>query len=147
MTTYAESTRSSRVTSVSRTPSLKSRLSTKAPVKLIFHVPHSRKIKDILFGHLQGEKTKDYEQLIILIRDAEISDHDFQKLLRETNRCISILGRQLRLFVEAMLSLKWTHRNDVIVKHYQSFLVNLLSAHNYHVKFAVDKLILNFIPS
>lgn len=135
------------MTSVSRALSLKSRLSAKTPAKLVFQIPRSRKIKDILYGHLQGEKTKDYEQLIVLIRDAEISDDDFQKLLRDTDRCISILGRQLRLFVEALLSLKWTHRNDVIVKHYQSFLVNLLSAHNYHIKFAVDKLILNFIPS
>jgi hypothetical protein len=36
--------------------------------------------------------------------------------------------------------LDWVHRNNEIVKKFQEFLLNLLSAHNYYTKSALEKL-------
>jgi hypothetical protein len=36
--------------------------------------------------------------------------------------------------------LDWVHRNSEIVKKFQEFLLNLLSAHNYYTKSALEKL-------
>jgi hypothetical protein len=36
--------------------------------------------------------------------------------------------------------LDWVHRNKEIVKKFQEFLLNLLSAHNYYTKSALEKL-------
>jgi hypothetical protein len=34
----------------------------------------------------------------------------------------------------------WVHRNSEIVKKFQGFLLDLLSAHNYYTKSALEKL-------
>lgn len=113
---------------------------------LRFQLPHSDRVKSILQKFLSGENFKEYEQLVCSIRDDNFEDSEIISLLEEASQCVSMLNQDLRLFVEALLVLKWAYRSDNLVKEYQSFLVNLLSAHNYHVKFALDQLVLNFLP-
>lgn len=113
---------------------------------LRFQLPHSDRVKSILQSYLSGENLKEYEQLVLSIRDDEFQDNEILSLLEEASQCVSLLNQDLRLFVEALLVLKWAHRSNNLVKQYQSFLVNLLSAHNYHVKFAMDQLVQNFLP-
>lgn len=130
-----------------RASSIKSRLSiSKTPSKVRFQLPHSKKVETILKGFLTKENVRDYESLVLLIRDSELFDDDIHSLLSEATQCISILGHELRMFVEALLCIQWTHRNDLVVSEYQSFLCNLLLAHNYHTKFAIDRLVAQFLP-
>ncbi|XP_022920873.1 RNA polymerase I-specific transcription initiation factor RRN3 [Onthophagus taurus] len=138
------SVRSSRV-SILKAPSLRSSLVKSAP-KVRFKLPDSKKIECILHEFANGTNTRDYENLVVLIRDAELLDDDIFDLLTEATQCISLLSHELRLFVEAVLSLRWTHYSSNVTGIYKSFLLNLLSAHNYHVKYAVNKLVSNFIP-
>lgn len=147
MSEYAASVRSSRVSSILKTPSIKSRLSSaKTPTKVRFQLNLSKKLRGTLQQYINRENVRDYENLVISIRDAELLDSDLSELLSEATKCISLLNQDLRLFAEALLSLKWTHRSPDVIAEYQSFLLNLLSAHNYHAKYAIEKLVQNFLP-
>ncbi|KAJ8920052.1 hypothetical protein NQ315_011705 [Exocentrus adspersus] len=128
--------------------SLKSRLSeVKTSVKVKFMLPHSQKVHSILEEYKDGTISRDYENLLCLIRDAELTDEDVSSLLKEATECISILNQDLRLFVEALLSIDWTGKSREVVAEYHSFVVNLLSAHNYHSKLVVEKLVTLFVPN
>ncbi|XP_074030312.1 RNA polymerase I-specific transcription initiation factor RRN3 homolog Tif-IA [Leptinotarsa decemlineata] len=150
------SSASQRSTRTVRTPSsilkkprsIKSRLSElhSTPIKVRFVLPHSQKVNSILEGYIQSKVSRDYENLVCLLRDAELTDDDVSSILTEATECISILNQNLRLFVEALLSIPWTDKSPKVVSEYQSFIVNLLSAHNYHAKMVVDKLVKLFLP-
>ncbi|KAG5889235.1 hypothetical protein JTB14_006371 [Gonioctena quinquepunctata] len=144
-------------TSKTRTPSsilkkprsMKSRLFgiKPTPIKVRFVLPHSQKVNSILEGYIETSVSRDYENLVCLLRDAELTDEDVSSILTEATECISILNQNLRLFVEALLSIAWTSKSAKVVSEYQSFIVNLLSAHNYHAKTVIDNLVKLFLPA
>ncbi|KRT81060.1 hypothetical protein AMK59_5202, partial [Oryctes borbonicus] len=147
MSEYAASVRSSRVSSILKTPSIQSRLaSSKTPNKVRFQLHLAKKLRKILDSYINGDNVREYENLVVSIRDAELLDSDISEILTEATQCISLLNKDLRLFVEAVLTIKWTHRSANIISEYRSFLLNLLSAHNYHAKYAIDNLVSNFLP-
>ncbi|KAL3270008.1 hypothetical protein HHI36_009065 [Cryptolaemus montrouzieri] len=115
--------------------------------KVRFVLPHTQNIRNILRDYLQHRDTRAYENLIRSIRDSEILDADLISLLQETSECVSLLSKELRLFVEVLLTVRWVDRDEKLVKEYQSFLVNLLVAQNYHAKAVIDHLVSNFIAS
>lgn len=149
MSVISNRTRGSSTPSILKKRStIKSRLSEiKSPNKVRFVLPHSQKVQNILEEYRGKKISRDYENLLCLIRDAELTDEDVSSLLKEATECISILTNDLRLFVEAILSISWINKNNDVVSEYQSFIVNLLSAHNYHAKLVIEKLVTLFLPS
>lgn len=143
-------TRSSTGTSsiLKKTSSLKRRLTeiVNSPAKVRFQLPHSKNVKKILESYVKSGETKDYFSLVCLIRDAHLLDSDVSSLLNEATQCISILNQDLRLFVEALLNVPWNDRSGDVVKEYQGFIVNLLSAHNYHARYVINHLVGLFLP-
>lgn len=130
-----------------KTASIKSRLSCdKTPAKVRFVLPHSKKVRTILQTFASKQNFRDYENLLCLIRDSQLFDEDISSLLAEANECISLLNQDLRLFVEAVLQIKWINYSEQVISDYQTFIFNLLSAHNYHAKLSIDSLISNFLP-
>lgn len=111
-----------------------------------FMLPHSEKVRSILHSYMNKVNQREYESFICMIRDAELSDKEVSSLLKEASDCVSLLGQDLKLFVEVILNIKWTSRSESVVKQYQAFLVNLLSAHIYHDKAVIDMLVSNFLP-
>lgn len=148
MSVISNRTRGSSTPSIlKRGKTLKSRLSEiKSPNKVKFVLPHSQKVQIILEEYKGKKISRDYENLLCLIRDAELTDEDVSSLLKEATECISILNQDLRLFVEAILSVNWIDKGNGVVSEYQSFIVNLLSAHNYHAKLVIEKLVSLFLP-
>lgn len=43
-------------------------------------------------------------------------------------------------------NLQWVHRSDKAVREFQGFVLDLLSAHTYYTKYALDKLVAAFKP-
>lgn len=127
--------------------SIKSRLSEiqQTPTRVKFVLPHAQKVQSILEDYLFKQESRDYENILCQIRDAQFTDDEVSSLLKEATECISILGKDLRLFVEAVLSIEWSDKSEHVVSEYQSFIVNLLSAHNYHAKVVIDKLVKSFL--
>lgn len=103
-----------------------------------FRLPES--LKTVLLDFINRRNIKAYEELIYSIRDGDIQDSNLMQLLTEVQECISLMDKELNHFVEALLMLDWVHRNSEIVKKFQEFLLNLLSAHNYYTKSALEKL-------
>lgn len=116
------------------------------PVKVRFVLPHAQKVQNILADYVAKKQSRDYENILCLIRDAELTDEDVLSLLKEAADCISLLSKDLKLFVEALLSIEWLSKRTDVIKQYQTFIVNLVAAHNYHAKMVIDKLVKLFIP-
>lgn len=110
-----------------------------------FQLPSN--IRNIFLDFKSGANTKEYENLVCTIRDSEISDNELLSLLIEVKNCTSLLNYDLRLFVQALILVKWSHRGDNVVMSYQEFINNLISAHSCHIKLVVDQLIKLFLCS
>lgn len=129
-----------------RSVPLKAKLEKLKTPKVQFRLPHSEKVRSILQCYTNKVNRWDYENLICTIRDTDLSDKEVSSLLKEATECVSLLNQDLKLFVEVILSVKWTNRSEDVVKQYQAFLVNLLSAHVYHDRVVIDMLVSNFLP-
>ncbi|XP_028142826.2 RNA polymerase I-specific transcription initiation factor RRN3 [Diabrotica virgifera virgifera] len=132
-----------------RPTTMRSRISAlqNTPSKVHFVLPHSSKVRSILEEFSSKGSSREYEQLIIMIRDATLTNDDISALLKEATECITLLNQNLRLFVEALVSVEWIDKNENVVSEYRSFIVDLLAAHNYHCKMVIDKLVRLFLPS
>lgn len=115
--------------------------------KVRFVLPHSKKVRAILEDYKERSSVKEFENLVVLIRDSELLDSDISSLLKEATNCISLLTQEVRLFVEAILSINWLDRDRRVIRKYQSFIVNLLSAHIYHADLVIVKLVSLFLPN
>lgn len=149
MSIFSQSTKysSTRASILKKPSSLARRLSQiNTQPKVRFELPHSKRVQSILLDFVNKSSNRDYENLLVLLRDAELYDDDLSSLLQEASECISLLNRDFRLFVEAILCVTWVNRNKTVVGAYQTFIVNLVSAHNYHAKYVIDKLVALFIP-
>lgn len=123
----------------------KSFLSPKAKSKVVrFSLNYDLKN---LFLDVVNEKDRHlYEEFICKIRDLgqEIRDDELVQILKEARNCISILDRNLILFVQVILLLRWSHRSEDVVREYQGFLLDLCSAHSYYSKNVIDHLVSYF---
>lgn len=147
MSTITRRSMGSTPTSILKRPrNFKEKIEKIKTPRVQFTLPHSDKVRSILQEYTTKVNQKDYENLICMIRDANLSDKEVSSLLKEASDCVALLSRELKLFVEVILSIKWTDRDETVVKQYQSFLVNLLSAHVYHDKAVLDMLVSNFLP-
>ncbi|XP_045474464.1 RNA polymerase I-specific transcription initiation factor RRN3 [Harmonia axyridis] len=118
----------------------------KSASKVRFSLPHSQNVRKILQDFVKHNNTKDYQHLICLIRDSELTDDDLCSLLKEANNCISLLNNDLRLFTEVLLKIQWANRNKDLVKEYQMFLLNLLAGHSFHASVVINNLVTLFLP-
>lgn len=116
------------------------------PVKVRFVLPHLQKVQNILEEFVSTKQSREYENILCLIRDAELSDEDVLSLIKEAADCIALLSKDLKLFVEALLSIDWLNKRADVIKEYQTLIVNLVAAHNYHAKTVIDKSVKLFIP-
>lgn len=148
MSVKSHRTKTSNLSSILKNPvTYRSKLNTAAPSpKVSFALPHSEKVRSILESYTSKANIRNYENLVCLIRDCDLSDKELSSLLKEASECIPLLRQELRLFIEAIITVRWVNRSDEIVTEYQTFLVNLLSAHNYYSKIVVDSLVANFLP-
>lgn len=103
-----------------------------------FRLPDS--LKTILLDFINKTNLKSYAELICTIRDGDIQDDDFLQILREVREYISLLDKNLHHFVDTLLCVQWVTREAQVVAEYQGFLLDLLSAHNYYTKNALERL-------
>ncbi|KAK4875405.1 hypothetical protein RN001_011827 [Aquatica leii] len=146
MSVITVNTRRTSASSILRRTSMKTKLLERERPKVRFTFPHTKKVRHILQNFAAKQNIREYENLVCLIRDSHLLDDDLSGLLTEATQCISLLNQDLRLFVEAILIVNWVSFSDNVISQYQSFIINLLSAHNYHAKFAIDTLIAHFLP-
>lgn len=148
MSVSSRRTKSSTPSSIlKKSMSFKAKFNSAKPAsKVTFSLPHSEKLNSILQEFSCKKNIRDYENLVCFIRDCDLTDSEIGSILKEVNHCIPLLNQDLCLFVEALLTMRWLDRCKEVIAEYQSFLVNLASAHNYHVKMIIDSLVSKFLP-
>lgn len=68
------------------------------------------------------------------------------RIIRESKSCIPRLKPHFRAFVEVMTGLSWMNKSPEVIEEYQSFIVDLLVAHNKYTNIVISRLISCFVP-
>lgn len=114
-----------------------------SPHHVRFRLPTN--IRQIFLNQKSKNKSQEYQNLVLTLRDSDITDEDLLKLLEEATKCVGLLDYELRLFVQALVILGWTHRSERVIQAYQDFLLNVISAHPQHSKDVIVNLVKLFL--
>ncbi|KOX67426.1 RNA polymerase I-specific transcription initiation factor RRN3 [Melipona quadrifasciata] len=137
---------SSRVSSVSsllKDPGIRSQLIRQSN-RVYLKLP--KNLRSILFNFEAGNGTKNYEDLICILRNSDIKDADLIEFLSNVRQCISLLGPVHKVLVETLLQIKWTNRSLDVTSAYKVFIEDLICMQIHYAKNAIDNLIEQFKP-
>ncbi|XP_076636521.1 RNA polymerase I-specific transcription initiation factor RRN3 homolog Tif-IA [Colletes latitarsis] len=137
------SSRVSSVSSILKAPGVRSQLIRQSN-RVYFKLP--KNLKSIIYNFESGNGTKDYEDLIHILRDSNIKDTDLKEFLTNVRQCISLLGPTHKIFIETLLQLKWTNRSLEVTSAYKAFLEDLICMQIYYAKYVIDNLVEQFKP-
>ncbi|CAC5409642.1 RRN3 [Mytilus coruscus] len=88
---------------------------------------------------------KDYDWLTSRLSDPDIETSELQTYIRSIRKCVTHLDRDYEILVGIMLKLNWATRESCLIKEYQAFLLNLVSAHTYYLRAGVRMLVKHFM--
>ncbi|XP_071862578.1 RNA polymerase I-specific transcription initiation factor RRN3 homolog Tif-IA [Bombus fervidus] len=137
------SSRVSSVSSILKTPGVRSQLIRQSN-RVHFKLP--KNLKSIIYNFEAGNGTKDYEDLICILRDSNIKDRDLIGFLSNVRQCISLLGPIHKVFVETLLQIKWTDRSIDVTSAYKAFIEDLICMQIHYAKNTIDNLVEQFKP-
>ncbi|XP_043604914.1 RNA polymerase I-specific transcription initiation factor RRN3 [Bombus pyrosoma] len=137
------SSRVSSVSSILKTPGVRSQLIRQSN-RVHFKLP--KDLKSIIYNFEAGNGTKDYEDLICILRDSNIKDTDLIEFLSNVRQCISLLGPIHKVFVETLLQIKWTNRSIDVASAYKAFIEDLICMQIHYAKNTIDNLVEQFKP-
>lgn len=91
---------------------------------------------------------RDLREYVRNLQSENISDEDFLSAMQEGQKCVDLLKPEVfQKEVQTMLSMNWLDRNDNIILEYRKFVIDILSAHNKYVMFAIPKLVSYWLPA
>ncbi|XP_064617684.1 RNA polymerase I-specific transcription initiation factor RRN3-like [Liolophura sinensis] len=102
-------------------------------------------IFNILDQYKKGS-SKDYDILVSNLNNPSIESELLIHYLRGLKTCISVVGKEYEVLVGVLLKLDWLEREPAVVHEYQSFLVNLVSAHTVYLRATLRALVKAFTP-
>ncbi|XP_068970803.1 RNA polymerase I-specific transcription initiation factor RRN3 [Bombus flavifrons] len=137
------SSRVSSVSSILKSPGVRSQLIRQSN-RVHFKLP--KNLKNIIYNFEAGNGTKDYEDLICILRDSNIKDTDLIEFLSNVRQCISLLGPIHKVFVETLLQIKWTNRSIDVTSAYKAFIEDLICMQIHYAKNTIDNLVEQFKP-
>ncbi|CAH2257992.1 jg25256 [Pararge aegeria aegeria] len=89
-------------------------------------------IEKVLLSYIRDGNSAPYNELLNILRDNSLNDSNFRILFEDCLRCVVLLGRELKPFVDVLCSIEWASREEDLVDIYSRFLINLVTAHTYH---------------
>lgn len=111
-----------------------------------FHLLKNTNLRSILTEAIEKKDIKTLENYLQNVRDPEIAETDFFRVIEECRQCIDLLQPQFIVLVEALLTLNWLRREPNTILEYQKFLLDLVSAHSRYTQIVVEKLIGLWVP-
>ncbi|CAO1389656.1 unnamed protein product [Diamesa serratosioi] len=102
------------------------------------------KIKDV-FNEVELNP-KNYQNLIYKLAQIELKDDELERILLESIECVPLINKDFILFVDTILSINWMKRNNVIIKAYHCFIINLLTARSDFLVLVLSKIVNLFTP-
>lgn len=107
----------------------------------------ANEITAILTNYKQGSK-KHYDILLQhLSNKDELKDDLLLKLLSSLKDCTALLGRDFEHLVGSILKIDWLYRDLQVVREYQRFVINLVSAHTDYLKACLRMVVQQFVPN
>ncbi|XP_058804012.1 RNA polymerase I-specific transcription initiation factor RRN3 [Phymastichus coffea] len=110
--------------------------------KICFKLP--RDLKTVLLNYENGRDRQAYQDMICILRDSNVKDHELLELLKDLQECMSMLGSVHSLFIEVILNISWINRAPEVTACFKKFVLELLCMHIYHSKLVINKLIFKF---
>ncbi|KAK0080743.1 hypothetical protein PV325_013443 [Microctonus aethiopoides] len=138
------SSRTTSIASILKCPGTRAKL-VGTQNRVNFKLP--KNLKNLLTNYETGSERKVYDDLICILKNANIKDDELIELLVEVRQSISLLGPTHKIFIEALLSINWMNRCHEATTAYKEFLEDLVCVHIYHCKLVLDKLVSQFKPS
>ncbi|XP_029034108.2 RNA polymerase I-specific transcription initiation factor RRN3 [Osmia bicornis bicornis] len=137
------SSRVSSVSSILKSPGVRSQLIRRSS-RVYFKLP--KDFKNIIYNFESGNGTKDYEDLICILRDSNIKDSDLIEFLGNVRQCMSLISPAHKAFIETLLQIKWTSRSLEVTSAYKAFLEDLICMQIHYAKHVIDNLVEQFKP-
>ncbi|XP_063700799.1 RNA polymerase I-specific transcription initiation factor RRN3 [Culicoides brevitarsis] len=114
--------------------------------KVQFETHVERRVETVLDRVETEGDVQQYERFLTLIKEEDYDDVEYLRIIRESKSCIPRLKPHFRAFVEVITGLNWLSRSPEVHQEYQSFIVDLLVAHNKYTNIVVSRLISFFVP-
>lgn len=120
--------------------------------KVRFELLHEQSLRKCLENIISNDTSgggggqKEYRDYVAMLKDDQISDRDFRLAIQESRECVELLRPKFTDLAHALISLNWLRQTADTMLAYQTFLLDLLSAHNKYTQFAVQHLISYFRP-
>ncbi|XP_014208369.1 RNA polymerase I-specific transcription initiation factor RRN3 [Copidosoma floridanum] len=114
----------------------------RAQKKISFKLPKNLKV--ILTNYENGCNRQEYQDTICIIRDTNIKEYDLLEFLSSLQECVSMLGKNHKFLIEAMLKINWISRSSEVIASYKKFIEDLMCIHIYHSKLIFDNLVNQF---
>lgn len=113
--------------------------------KVRFELLRDQSLRKCLLNAADGSGgAKEYRDYVMMVRDDAISDADFLQAIQEGRDCVDLLKPKFTDLAQALISLNWLNKKPETILAYQTFLLDLLSAHNKYTAYAVEKLVIHF---
>ncbi|XP_011155853.1 RNA polymerase I-specific transcription initiation factor RRN3 [Solenopsis invicta] len=116
----------------------------KQPNKVYFKLPQD--VRNILCNFTKGDGIKEYQKLILSLKEGAVKDSDLAEFLTEARQCISLLDNKYESFVQALLQVDWTTRSSEVISIYKLFLQDLVCMQTVHINIVINRLAELFKP-
>ncbi|KAH0561597.1 RNA polymerase I-specific transcription initiation factor RRN3 [Cotesia glomerata] len=127
------------VSSILKSGNLRGNLQASNKNRVTFELP--KNLSQILINYEQGTERKNYQALVLTLKEANIKDIEFLALLQEVKTCISQLNNDHAELVDSLLQVSWIKRNKEATDAYKAFLEDLVCVHTYHCMRVIQRLI------
>ncbi|XP_066589763.1 RNA polymerase I-specific transcription initiation factor RRN3 isoform X1 [Prorops nasuta] len=137
------SSKISSVSSILKTPGVRSKLSRPAN-KVYFKLPQD--LRTIILNFESGESNKEYNNLLSILQTYTIKDSDLLEFLIQVKECAVLFGPVHSPFIEALLKIKWIKLSSETLTSYKECLEDLMCLQSYHVKLIIGNLVVQIKP-
>ncbi|XP_041363229.1 RNA polymerase I-specific transcription initiation factor RRN3-like [Gigantopelta aegis] len=103
----------------------------------------SMKVADIIEAYNTGTR-KEYDIFLSKLAYSQIESSKLVLYLRELRECISLLDKDHEILVGLLLKVDWPDRETKVVKEYQLFFLNLMSAHTSYLQAGLKMIVKHF---
>lgn len=118
---------------------LKSPDSERKGLKVRFDL--SQDISEILEAYIKGNDRSGYIGVLNYLTSETLDYNVLRKWLNGLRENISLITPQCEGLISLLLKVNWTNHDEEFIQTFESFILNLLSAHTHYLKMVIKSLI------
>lgn len=102
-------------------------------------------LSQILENYKRGSR-KEYDIFVSKLVNPITEAAELRIYLSGARDCVVLLDKDFEDLVGSLLKVDWPSRESSLIQEYQSFLLNLVSAHTYYLRAGLRMLVKHFLP-